>query len=64
VANSDARSRRIRRLIQERLGGVRLVKVRLMSMHEIRRYQVYRLERPRRPLIARLRRALRVHWFR
>jgi hypothetical protein len=40
-----------------------MLKVRLMSMHEIRRYQVYRLER-RRSMIARLRRALRVRWFR
>jgi hypothetical protein len=40
-------------------------KVRLMQMQEIRRYQVYRLPRsPRRPMIVRLRRALRVRWFR
>jgi hypothetical protein len=40
-------------------------KVRLMHKQEIRRYQVYRLHREtRRPMIVRLRRALRVRWFR
>lgn len=36
-----------------------------MSMQEIRRYQVYRLQRPtRRPMIARIRRALRAQLLR
>lgn len=40
-------------------------KARLMQMHEIRRYQVYRLQRaPKRPMMTRLRRALRLRWFR
>jgi hypothetical protein len=35
-----------------------------MQKQEIRRYQVYRLQRtPKRPMITRLRRALR-NWFR
>ena len=39
--------------------------VRVMQMQEIRRYQVYRLQRaPRRAMITRLRRALRLRWFR
>ena len=40
-------------------------KVRLMQMQEIRRYQVYRLQRtPKRAMMTRLRRALRLRWFR
>jgi hypothetical protein len=40
-------------------------KDRLMPMQEIRRYQVYRLQRTRKhPVIARLRRALRLNRFR
>ncbi len=40
-------------------------KVRLMPMQEIRRYQVYRLQRDaKRPMITRLRRALLLRWFR
>jgi len=36
-----------------------------MTMQEIRRYQVYRLQRaPRHLMMARLRRALRLRWFR
>jgi hypothetical protein len=40
-------------------------KARLMHMQEIRRYQVYRLQRaPKRAMITRLRRVLRLPWFR
>jgi hypothetical protein len=40
-------------------------KARLMQMQEIRRYQVYRLQRtPRRAMMTRIRKALRLRWFR
>jgi hypothetical protein len=40
-------------------------KVATPMMQELRRHQVYRLQRPqRRPMIARLRRALRNRFFR
>jgi hypothetical protein len=40
-------------------------KVRLMPMQELRRYQVYRLHRaPKHAMITRLRRVLRLPWFR
>jgi hypothetical protein len=36
-----------------------------VRLHELRRFQVYRLERPRRrPLFQRLRRTLRLHFGR
>jgi hypothetical protein len=36
-----------------------------VRLEEIRRFQVYRLERPRRrPLLQRLRRTLRAHFYR
>ena len=35
-----------------------------MQMQELRRHQVYRLQRPKRTMMARLRRALKLRLFR